>query len=213
MNLPPSPVPEASTPLPLAVPSAWLVQAADALALPMALLSAGAELVYANAAFERVLADPRGPLRLHGGHLQPTNPVCAQAFMASLALAAGGQTMALQEACQGLAGQLAPMASRPPGRPETSPAWPQPKLQPVVLTLKTKAQQSLDLYAAYFGLTAAETRVLRSVAEGADPAQTARRFGLKAATVREHLHSIRHKTGQASQQALLLELARLPPAA
>jgi DNA-binding CsgD family transcriptional regulator len=217
MNQPPSPPSPGSAFAPLAVPTEWLIQALDSLAIPVALLTAPAELAYANLAFQRVLADTQGPLRLRAGRLQPAVASAASAFAASLAAAAGGEQRQLQAATEGLDGRVGPLKGArlgvPPGpgpglgpEPEAEPqrAW-------LVLTLQEGGSQILDLYAAQFGLSPAEARVLKSVAEGADTAQVARRYGLKVATVRDHLVSIRRKTGQPSQQALLMELARLPP--
>ncbi len=189
------------------LPAEWLLQAADALALPTALLTAAAELVYSNAAFQRVLADPAGPLRLRAGRLLPAHPEAAGAFAVSVSAAAQGGPVALKAAVDGLQGHLAPL---------TMPALAggqRPLPVCLVLTIERHDMSVLDLYAAQYGLTAAETRVLKSAAGGAQPEQTARRFGLKVATVRGHLISIRRKTSHASQQALLLELARLPPVA
>jgi DNA-binding CsgD family transcriptional regulator len=210
--------------LPAETPTDWLVQAADALALPLALLSAQAELIHCNAAFQRLLAQAGGPLRLQAGRLQPTAAGAAKAFTASLAAAAQGERRLLQRATEGLAGSLGPLtasslaavlaASHPSATTAaTTDASAEQGPARVLLTLAAQALPDLDLYAAQFALSAAETRVLKSVAAGADATQVARRYGLQVASVRGHLARIRRKTGHGSQQALLMELARLPPVA
>lgn len=192
------------------MPAQWLAQAADALAAPLALLTAQGDLVYSNVAFQTLLADPAGPLRLQAGRVQPAVAAAAKAFAAGLAQAALGQAAALQVKVHGLDGGLTLLAGAAPDPlPKEHATW-------LVLTLKASSVKpvganELMMYAAHFGLSAAETRVLKGVAAGANAAQVARRFGLKLATVRDHLLSIRRKTGHANQQALLMELARLPP--
>jgi DNA-binding CsgD family transcriptional regulator len=218
MKQPPSPVPPGPAPgpapTPLEAPTEWLVQALDSLAIPLAILTAQAELAYTNLAFQRVLSDTKGPLRIRQGRLQPAAEGAAKAFAASVAAAAAGERRVLKSASEGLDGSLGPLKGAKPAaapEPESEPQQAPPGPAWLVLTLPEDPSQSLDLYAAQFGLSSVETRVLKGVAEGADTAQVARRFGLKVATVRDHLASIRHKTGHPSQQALLRELARLPP--
>ncbi len=205
MQEPIQPLAPVAHPLPEALPAAWLVQAADALALPLAVLKPRAELAFCNVAFQRVLADPAGPLRVQGGCLQATRPGAGQAFAACLAAAAQGERRVLRVADEGMVGSVVPLEDRPPrGGVLSSPRW-------TLLTLQEGAAPDLDLYAAQCGLSPAETRIFKGLAQGANAAQVAKRFGLKVATVRDHVSRIRHKTGHASPHALLMELAHLPP--
>ncbi len=199
------PEPVGPAPWPQAVPFEWLAQAADALAAPMALMTVDGELLYGNAAFQRVLAAPGGPLRLQGGRLQPASLPAAKSFATRLAAAAQGQAQPLHAHTEGLTGNLVLLAAT------VVESKPKPAPVRLVLTLETTGAAGLDWYATHLGLTPAETRVLKGLAAGADAVQVARRFGLKTATVRGHLVNIRRKTGHTSLRALLLELANLPP--
>jgi DNA-binding CsgD family transcriptional regulator len=67
------------------------------------------------------------------------------------------------------------------------------------------------MYARRHGLTAAEMHVLRALCEGLPPAEIAAEFGVKLATVRTQVASIRSKTEAASIRELVSRVAALPP--
>jgi DNA-binding CsgD family transcriptional regulator len=70
---------------------------------------------------------------------------------------------------------------------------------------------SVEFYAREHRLTAAETSVLRGLADGLRPAQIAREAGVAMSTVRTQITSIRLKTGARSIGDLVRLVTVLPP--
>jgi DNA-binding CsgD family transcriptional regulator len=70
---------------------------------------------------------------------------------------------------------------------------------------------SVEFYAREHRLTAAETSVLRGLADGLRPAQIAREAGVAMSTVRTQITSIRLKTGARSIGELVRLVTVLPP--
>lgn len=172
--------------------TAVLVAMADALAWPLLLLRADAQLLHANRAARQVLA--RGaPLRLQaGGRVTTAAPAQGAAFAAALTAAAAGQRPLLLGPGCSLA--LASLSDTPGAR------------GPVLVALApADTAQPADLrgFASAHGLSPAETRVLARMAQGERPGDAARALGISAATARSQLAAIRHKTGHASVAALV----------
>jgi DNA-binding CsgD family transcriptional regulator len=72
-------------------------------------------------------------------------------------------------------------------------------------------QLSVHGFARAHGLTAAETRVLEALCNGAKPNEIADRQGVLISTVRTQIGSIRAKTGAQSIPDLVRQVAVLPP--
>lgn len=70
---------------------------------------------------------------------------------------------------------------------------------------------SVEMFARRHGLTGAEANVLRALCDGAPPTEIAAQFGVKLATVRTQVASIRSKTAAASIRELVRQVAALPP--
>ena len=70
---------------------------------------------------------------------------------------------------------------------------------------------SVQGYARSYGLTAAEARVLLALCGGDRPEEVAARLDIAISTVRTQIGSIRSKTGVRSINALLQQVAMLPP--
>ena len=70
---------------------------------------------------------------------------------------------------------------------------------------------AMQLFARAAGLTAAECRVLRALADGQPPSRIARRYAVALSTVRSQVGSIRAKTGARSITDLARAVGRLPP--
>lgn len=66
-------------------------------------------------------------------------------------------------------------------------------------------------YAKCHGLSAAETRVVHCLCNGAAPAEVAARNGVKLSTVRTQIGNIRSKTGTRTVTELVRAIAVLPP--
>lgn len=70
---------------------------------------------------------------------------------------------------------------------------------------------SVEAFARGHRLTGAETQVLKALCGGVSPQEAARMHGVRLATVRTQIGSIRAKTGAASIRALVQQVACLPP--
>ena len=70
---------------------------------------------------------------------------------------------------------------------------------------------AMQLFARAAGLTSAEARVLRALADGQAPSQIARQNDVALSTVRSQVGSIRAKTGARSITELARAVGRLPP--
>jgi DNA-binding CsgD family transcriptional regulator len=66
-------------------------------------------------------------------------------------------------------------------------------------------------FALRYGLTPAETEVLKALSDGAEPSSVAQTQGVAISTVRTQIQSIRAKSGAPSIRELLRQLAVLPP--
>jgi DNA-binding CsgD family transcriptional regulator len=86
---------------------------------------------------------------------------------------------------------------------------------PVTLLMLGKRQAceglSVQGFASSHGLTLAETRVLAGLCNGQPPTEIAAQVGVKIATVRTQIGTIRMKTGAPSIRALIQQVAVLPP--
>lgn len=200
--MPPSTPPS----VPLAVPpAAVLAQITDALPWPLLLLRCDAVLLHANLAARQVLH--RGqPLQIKAGQRVVASDAQQQAEFAAALRAA--QPAMMQWSAPGHGGcsvTLKPLLAA--GESNASPA--------MLVLLGTAASRHADLQAfvRLYALSPAEARVLERLNLGDNCIDTAAALGIKAATVRSQLASLRRKTGQASVAALLRALAAMPPLA
>jgi DNA-binding CsgD family transcriptional regulator len=181
-----------------------LAQVADALAWPLFLMRADGFLLHANLAGRELLRKGRVL------HLSPENRVEAAAVRRRPALTEALQTAASRQqrvvlhAATGKAGFAATVTPLP-----SAPGGSGPLL--LALTPGDVPGSDSDEFAALHGLTAAETRVMRRLALGESSSRAAHALGVKPATVRTQVVSIRRKTGHASVAELLQALAAVPP--
>ncbi|MFN5048825.1 helix-turn-helix transcriptional regulator [Roseateles sp.] len=70
---------------------------------------------------------------------------------------------------------------------------------------------AVQWFALRYGLTPAETEVLKALSDGHEPASVAQQQGVAISTVRTQIQSIRAKSGTPSIRELLRQLAVLPP--
>lgn len=200
-QLPPSALP----------PAAVLAQMSDALPWPLLLLRRDAALVHANLAARQLLHRGR-PLKLDDrGRAQAAAASQQTAFAAALQ---AKQPVLLQwpAATASPPGQgsyslaLRPLAAGDEDRGDDAPVL-------VLISASTARRADLQAFASLHGLSPAETRVLERLGHGDDVAAAAEALGIKAATVRSQLASLRRKSGYASRVALLRALAAMPPLA
>jgi DNA-binding CsgD family transcriptional regulator len=82
----------------------------------------------------------------------------------------------------------------------------------VMLGKKSMCQHlSVEAFARSYGLTTAETDVLKALCDGQRPSDIAQSKGVAVSTVRTQISKIRAKTGADSIAAAMHQVARLPP--
>ena len=192
--------------MPLAELGSLLAVAADALAWPLLLLQAQGLLVYANRAGRDALASG-WPLLLDDEHrVRPLAASQRAGFAAALhtALTEAAASWSFEAVASGRAADATVALRR---------LAPQPGAEPLLLlALPRDRAAPLRAYATGLSLTPAQTRVLLLLAQGHDAHHMAADLGVALSAVRTHLAQLRRKSGHRSTAALLLALARLPPA-
>ncbi|MDE2146367.1 MAG: hypothetical protein KGJ24_06735 [Burkholderiales bacterium] len=188
----------ADAPLPSA---ATLLQLLDALAWPLIVLRAGAELLHANRAGHLALHEA---LALHLGpdrRVQPTAADVHPAFLQALAeVAAGGPRRALRLGATAGACTV-----------HLVPLGPAGGTGPVLLALPAPGSRAeVGAFAERHRLTPAETRVLERLVHGDSSTRAAAVLGSSPATVRSQIVALRRKSGHRDLGALLRDLAGLP---
>ena len=178
-----------------------LARMADALAWPLLVLDRSGRLQHANKAARMVLATG-SPFRLTKGsrRVEPAAALDRAGFAQALqsAFAVGGAARAWPA---GPGHLLAVLQRIDAAVPVVFLALPSPE----------PWQPDVRIYAMSLGLTPAETRVVRELAQGWRAPQVAAALGLAVSTVRSHIASMRRKSGHASTAELLMALSRLPP--
>jgi DNA-binding CsgD family transcriptional regulator len=193
---------------PAPLPQALLAQMGDALMWPLLVLRADGTLLHANRAGRRLLGAQRRITLQPDRHLGLL-PAGRQAEWQAALLAAGqGQTVVLTWPASG--GSLAVVGSLSPlGDPRAAA----PGGVALLLALSSGEQpdSQVQAYARLHGLSPAESRVLQRLAQGDTSGEAADALGVRTATVRSQIISLRRKTGHASVTDLLRGLACTPP--
>lgn len=180
--------------------------ALDLLRISVMLTDRDGQLLYANLQARQLLSAQRG-LRISMGRLSAANPKCSAR---------------LREAIQSCAQARYHQDHRPLGVAVPIPqadapniaAWVHPaaRMRPedepqVVIFIRSAADLfSGEVFAATFGATQAEVRVLKLLFDGLSIGNVCARLGLSRNTVRTHVKSLFAKTG-ARRQAELISLA------
>ncbi len=184
---------------------AWLAAAIDELDYGMLLVTKGTRVVHANHT-ALVELDADHPLRLSGDRLGVKNAKDTAAWNHALDAAASRglrRLLTVGENKHRLGIAVVPLGA-------ASPASAAPTL--VVLGKRQMCEHlSVQGYARTHGLTAAEARVLVALCGGDRPDEVAARLDIAISTVRTQIGSIRSKTGVRSINALLQQVAMLPP--
>ena len=174
-------------------------------------LDTAGQLLYANAAAERILA-ARDGFHVSYGVLSAADPEAAARLEARIRAAVQARTPA--------GGSMAvprTFARRPyavdiaPCRPERTGLFPSPAR--VVLTiadLDANDGPGNEALSNVFGLTLAQASVATMIARGRSLREIAGSLGISLYTVRRHLADVMEKTGTNSQAALVLLLSRMP---
>lgn len=170
----------------------------------MLLVTADAQLLYLNHAARQEL-DSQHPLQLLGSSLRAHRAPDVAPLYDALAAAQRGlrRLVTLGEGPHRVCVSVVPL-------PELAGEGGTATL--LVLGKRQMCEQlSVQGFARSVGLTPAETRVLEWLCGGVRPTEIAKRAGVKIATVRTQIGSIRAKTGAASIRELVRQVAVLPP--
>ena len=183
----------------------WLAATLDEIDYGMLLLTDETQVMHINHA-ARAELDAAHPLQLLGCELRARRPQDVLALAEALHAAARRRLrklLTLGDGAQRVGVSVVPLTF-----PDDSGA-------PVTLVMLGKRQVcevlSVQGFAGSHGLTLAETRVLAALCRGTPPTEIAAQAGVKIATVRTQIGTIRQKTGAQSIRALVQQVAVLPP--
>lgn len=183
----------------------WLAATLDEIDYGMLLLADEAKAIHVNHV-ARAELDAEHPLQLLGGELHARHRHDAQALAEALQAASRRglrKLLTFGTGAQRVSLSVVPLPS------PFEPGW------PVTLVLLGKRQVCAGLsvqgFATSHGLTGAETRVLAALCHGTPPTEVAAQLGVRIATVRTQIGSIRLKTGTDSIRDLVRRVAVLPP--
>jgi DNA-binding CsgD family transcriptional regulator len=201
--------PERRSALPESVGGHWLAATLDELDYGVLLLRGDARVLHVNHAACSEL-DETHPLQLLDGHLRVRRgPDVAPLHEALCAAALRGlrKLLTLGYGGQRVSVSVVPLGSDDPAADAGGAS--------VVLVILGKRQVcealSVQGFARSQGLSTAETRVLALLCQGTSPNAIAAQFGVAISTVRTQIGNIRTKTGACSIQALVRQVAVLPP--
>jgi DNA-binding CsgD family transcriptional regulator len=186
-----------------------MAQTLDALRCAVLLADERGTILHANRAAEQMLQNS-GPIQSAKGILQASLPSAASELRAALSVAASNDT--------GISRSGAAIRLTEPGMPPVfahvlplTGSDVRTRLQPsavaaVFIGAPVDEQDGAAMAATAFGLTPAETRVLKSLLAGRTLAETATALGVTRSTANTHLDHIFAKTG-VTRQADLIRLA------
>jgi len=168
------------------------------------------QLLYANAAAERVLQAQDGFRVAHGvlGAIEPeTNGrLAGQIRLAAQMRAAAGSSIAVPRA----SGRRPYAVEIAPCRPDRAGLFPSPaRVVLTIVDLDADEGPSAETLRSLFGLTTAQASVAAMLVRGQGLREIAMAQGISLFTVRRHLADVMAKTDTNSQVALVVLLSRL----
>lgn len=183
-----------------------LVAALDQIDYPMVLVTEHARIVHANRAAIEAFAAPDGPFTLRGGMLVTQDGSNESRLRRGL-----GQVLE-----RGLRDTWTPVAASSRGERMVAAMSVQPSGSPRIALITLSRSRicqvlSVEGYARCHKLTAAETRVLQALCDGAQPREIAEEHGVRLSTVRAQIRMLLSKSGTRSLAELLRVMATLPP--
>ncbi|MBC7938793.1 MAG: helix-turn-helix transcriptional regulator [Chitinophagaceae bacterium] len=187
----------------------WLSRMLDEIDYGMLLVSAEAQVLYANHAARHEL-DGQHPLQMLGHSLSAQRTQDGNMLLNALAAAQRGlrRLLTLGEGEHRVSISVVPLpcSAGEGGRADAG--------QTTLLVLGRRqmcAALSVQGFARSMALTPTETRVLELLCNGVRPTEIATRQGVAVSTVRTQIGSIRAKTGAGSIRELVRQVALLPP--
>ena len=183
----------------------WLAATLDEIDYGMLLLTDETQVMHINHS-ARAELDAAHPLQLLGRELRARRPQDVLPLADALHAAARRRLrklLTLGDGAQRVSVSVVPLA------------LPDDSGSPVTLVMlgKRRVCEALSVqgFAGSHGLTLTETRVLAALCCGTLPTEIAAQAGVKIATVRTQIGTIRQKTGAQSIRALVQQVAVLPP--
>ena len=183
----------------------WLAATLDEIDYGMLLLTDETQVMHINHS-ARAELDAAHPLQLLGRELRAGRPQDVLPLADALHAAARRRLrklLTLGDGAQRVSVSVVPLA------------LPDDSGSPVTLVMlgKRRVCEALSVqgFAGSHGLTLTETRVLAALCCGTLPTEIAAQAGVKIATVRTQIGTIRQKTGAQSIRALVQQVAVLPP--
>ena len=189
-----------------------LCAAFDQLSVAVLILSASGRILFANRAANDML-EAGWPIRLLDGCLQGNDRSVSGALKQAVELVSSseqGAEAGAYEVC------LAHMSADQPGAiAELRPLAfndAEPAIALFIVEGGQTSHHGMDGLAEAFGLSKAETRSLKALAETQDPAEAAVQLNLSLSTVKSHLRKIFQKTNMSRQADLvrLVDCCRTP---
>ncbi|MBV8123988.1 MAG: helix-turn-helix transcriptional regulator [Burkholderiaceae bacterium] len=181
----------------------WLSLILEELDYGVLLVNSFGTLMHSNLAARRTM-DEQYPVQIHDGMLRPVHEADQVPFFEALQRAETEGRRCLLRLGEGTHRRnvvVVPLNNQ--------------VNQAAVLLVLERRQLCADLAAQWFalryGLTPTETEVLKSLSDGARPAEVAKLQGVAISTVRTQIQSIRSKSGAQSIGELMRQLAVLPP--
>jgi DNA-binding CsgD family transcriptional regulator len=183
--------------------SHWLGLVLEELDYGVLLLNQRGEVLHSNRAARQAMNQGH-PLLLQGHLLRTRSPKDGKPLFDALAQAEGEGRRCLLRLGEGA--EQANVVVVPLNRDVEQAA--------VLLVLERRqlcGALATQWFALRYGLTPAETEVLKALSDGHEPASVAQQQGVAISTVRTQIQSIRAKSGAPSIRELLRQLAVLPP--
>ena len=184
--------------------SHWLGLVLEELDYGVLLLNQRGDVLHSNRAARHALADELYPLQLVSGQLRVRAAKDIRPLYEALAHAEGEGRRCLLRLGEGA--EQANVVVVPLNRDVEQAA--------VLLVLERRqlcGALAAQWFALRYGLTPAETEVLKALSDGLEPTSVAQAQGVAISTVRTQIQSIRAKSGAPSIRELLRQLAVLPP--
>ncbi len=188
-----------------------LCVAFDQLGVAVLVLSAGGRVLFANRQAKAMLEKGR-PVRLMDGCLHGKDRAASEELKRAIeSISRSGEEVEDQELClaQSTAGQEGAIGYL---RLLPSVTAGEPVMALFITETGQTNQYGIDALAEAYGLSKAETRILKNLIEAQSPAEVATRLHISVSTVKSHIRKIFHKTNTSRQAELLrlVECCRTP---
>jgi len=189
-----------------------LCVAFDQLSVAVLILSASGRILFANRAAGAML-EAGWPIRLLDGCLQGKDRSVSAALKQAIELVSSRQQSA--EPCHYEVCLAQPSADRPGAIADFRPLS-RDGAEPIFALFIVQGGQAnhhgIDGFAEAYGLSKAETRILKALVDTQGPAEAAALLNIALSTVKSHLRKIFQKTNTSRQAELLrlVECCRLP---